>query len=680
MPLPSFSLIANLYDIMGDVAASELIETALGLDSTAKIILTSNVPSNMFVIWSGHMERVRPVIASVGLSGQLQRNGETVRLLANDSGLNVTGIQWTAEIPGMAPITFNAPVDGATLNLKDVTPIPGLPITGVMTPPGDGTGDMLKAIYDPQSKEADAFARANHTGTQLAATISDFDAEADSRVLARMITDILLHNNDTTIPTSAAVKTLVTNMIAGIVAGTAPNYVQPVGDGINTDLTVTHNLGTRFVGLQVQRNSSPFDNLLTPPFDAADLNTIIIHNGEVWDPNEFTAIVSLLAQSDTTAPNPGSLAFSSSTSSTLTYTFSGASDSSGISHIDAYDATTSTLLQANVTSPYTRTGLLSSTSYATFLKVFDNQGNTANTNTITHSTDAPTGDTTPPTPGTLSFSSKTDAQIMYTFTAGSDNVAVVGVDAYDSSTNTLIAANVTSPWTRTGLTGSTAYGTYMRYRDAAGNHADSNTVTQTTNAPAGSSISFIDSHAEKTTTSLTTMPSHQSGDLLVMVAYRDGFNTAPSVPSGWTNKGNDGLNNNSIRIGTKVAASSSEVSGTWTNCTNLVCFVYRGAVSVGAVVFNHGIGSAITIGGLTLQTTNGSSWVGAAVGDRQGGMTGVGTATGMTARASYIGTSSTQDLAGHDTNGGVSSFTGSGCTATGLTIGWETVAFEIKTT
>lgn len=41
-----------------------------------------------------------------------------------------------------------------------------------------GAGDMTKAMYDPTSIEADAFARANHTGTQLLATISDVTATA----------------------------------------------------------------------------------------------------------------------------------------------------------------------------------------------------------------------------------------------------------------------------------------------------------------------------------------------------------------------------------------------------------------------------------------------------------------------------------------------------------------------
>jgi LysM repeat protein len=45
---------------------------------------------------------------------------------------------------------------------------------------------MLTAIYDPQNKMADAFARANHTGTQLVATISDFSTAADARITAKI--------------------------------------------------------------------------------------------------------------------------------------------------------------------------------------------------------------------------------------------------------------------------------------------------------------------------------------------------------------------------------------------------------------------------------------------------------------------------------------------------------------
>jgi len=43
-----------------------------------------------------------------------------------------------------------------------------------------GGGDMLAATYDPTTIAGDAFARANHTGTQTAATVSDFDTEVSN--------------------------------------------------------------------------------------------------------------------------------------------------------------------------------------------------------------------------------------------------------------------------------------------------------------------------------------------------------------------------------------------------------------------------------------------------------------------------------------------------------------------
>ena len=42
------------------------------------------------------------------------------------------------------------------------------------------TGDMNKAIYDPQNINGDTFSRANHMGTQLSSTISDFNTAVAS--------------------------------------------------------------------------------------------------------------------------------------------------------------------------------------------------------------------------------------------------------------------------------------------------------------------------------------------------------------------------------------------------------------------------------------------------------------------------------------------------------------------
>lgn len=53
---------------------------------------------------------------------------------------------------------------------------------------GEGAGDMLSTVYDPTGKNADAFSRANHTGTQLASTISNFAATVLATVLAGLST------------------------------------------------------------------------------------------------------------------------------------------------------------------------------------------------------------------------------------------------------------------------------------------------------------------------------------------------------------------------------------------------------------------------------------------------------------------------------------------------------------
>lgn len=52
-----------------------------------------------------------------------------------------------------------------------------------------GVGDMLAATYDPTNVASDAFARANHTGTQTASTISDFDTKvaAETTVAANAV-------------------------------------------------------------------------------------------------------------------------------------------------------------------------------------------------------------------------------------------------------------------------------------------------------------------------------------------------------------------------------------------------------------------------------------------------------------------------------------------------------------
>lgn len=135
MPLPSFTVTGNLFNILGDVAESELTAPSLA----GSITFTPNVSSGEFVEWEGDLYRVAPVTGRISGSG-VTRNGLPLELLANDAGLSVTGLQWHVEIsvksdPGtgithaMKDFWFNAPTDGAALDLSAVAPVPNAPVS-----------------------------------------------------------------------------------------------------------------------------------------------------------------------------------------------------------------------------------------------------------------------------------------------------------------------------------------------------------------------------------------------------------------------------------------------------------------------------------------------------------------------------------------------------------------------
>ena len=115
------------------------------------------------------------------------------------------------------------------------------------------------------------------------------------------------------------------------------------------------------------------------------------------------------------------------------------------------------------------------------------------------------------------------------------------------------------------------------------------------------------------TTSVSSMPSHTTGDYLIGCAFRDGNNTAPTLPAGWTElpSGSSlgaGANNNGMRLGYKVAASSGETSGTWSSATSLNIDCYRGVGSIGNVTQNEGSGVALNYPANTFTVTDGTSW------------------------------------------------------------------------
>ena len=162
-------------------------------------------------------------------------------------------------------------------------------------------------------------------------------------------------------------------------------------------------------------------------------------------------------------------------------------------------------------------------------------------------------------------------------------------------------------------------------------------------------VSFVGAQGAAATT--VTIPAHQVGDLILIFAYRDGSNTAPTTPTAggtvptWTAIGSTGGNTNSSNFRYAVATATNTTSGTWTNATELICLVYRGA-RIGASVGGSGAATTtVNYPALTLGRTNSTSWVVGVAGHRTA--TDVDLApSGMTNRVS-AGT----EAAGHDSNG-----------------------------
>lgn len=168
------------------------------------------------------------------------------------------------------------------------------------------------------------------------------------------------------------------------------------------------------------------------------------------------------------------------------------------------------------------------------------------------------------------------------------------------------------------------------------------------------------------------------GDIAVTFAYRDGSTTAPALPGTFANIVTGGANTNSSRSGARIL-QSGDTTFSWTNATSVVCLVYRasgGTVSVGASARGSGSSSTITYPAITLQDTSGPSWVLRFAGHRS---TDVAIETvpsgGFTYRTSV--SDATDEAAGFDTAGGVTSMASGTAAVGGTASGFEAHTIEL---
>lgn len=178
------------------------------------------------------------------------------------------------------------------------------------------------------------------------------------------------------------------------------------------------------------------------------------------------------------------------------------------------------------------------------------------------------------------------------------------------------------------------------------------------------------------TNTISSMPSHANGDLLIMFSYRDGSTTAPSLASGWTNIADSGANSCSARIAYRWATSDSMTSGTWTNASSVILVVVRGAEAVGDSAAGGGTGTTMSFTALSsMVETDGTSWVLGFVGHRATDTTITNAPSGMMNQASV--SDATDQAAMHTTNGGVSSWSTTTVSIGGTSSGWRTYTLEI---
>lgn len=192
-------------------------------------------------------------------------------------------------------------------------------------------------------------------------------------------------------------------------------------------------------------------------------------------------------------------------------------------------------------------------------------------------------------------------------------------------------------------------------------------------------ITFV---ASATGTTNVVMPTHQAGDLLVLFMFRDGSTTTPALPAGWVNGVNGTGTSVSARLVHKIAGSSSETMGTPTTATSCVVHVYRPGIgftlSAGAAAIGAGSGTTVTYPALTLQDPSGKSWVANFSGHRSTNTNLQNPPAGSVMRSTVV--DATDEAAGHDTNGGVTSWTSKAVSVGGTSSGWEAASIEIKAT
>lgn len=188
-------------------------------------------------------------------------------------------------------------------------------------------------------------------------------------------------------------------------------------------------------------------------------------------------------------------------------------------------------------------------------------------------------------------------------------------------------------------------------------------------------ISFIGSASSSLTT--ITPPAHQAGDCFLILPFRDGSNSTPTLSPDYTQLQQNVSNSAGALFCAKLATSSSETGGTWANATNIILLVYRGVDQIrpfGGSAVATAASTTVTYPATSMTDTTGNSWVVGMAAHRSTDTTLEVAPTNMTNRIGF--NDAVSELSGNDTNAGVVSWPLTTESVGGTSSGW--VGFTVE--
>lgn len=224
-------------------------------------------------------------------------------------------------------------------------------------------------------------------------------------------------------------------------------------------------------GTQIGTSATPTytDNSLTP-------NTSYSYTVAAADAAGNTSAQSTtLATSttpDTTAPSiPSGLTVNTRALTSIKFSWTASTDDVAVTGYKIYRG--GTQIATTSAATYTDTALVPGTSYSYTVAAYDAAGNTsAQSSTLATSTLPDT--TAPSAPTNLNSTGQTTTSISLSWTASTDDVAVVGYKIYRGGTQ--VSTSATASYTDSGLTPGTSYSYTVAAYDAAGNTSAQSTA------------------------------------------------------------------------------------------------------------------------------------------------------------------------------------------------------------